>query len=144
MANTTVPRRATLCEVECLGETEVMTDEKPGAEPFAYMSSSSHWGLRSPWSILSLAAIMLATGIFIVIAPLVTAGVDFWISGYVIGVAIALIPLGVGALACRIGIKRLRWMRSVGMSTLHPDVRNQRSHRDPVPSPDGQRQGRTG
>ncbi len=40
-----------------------MTDETPGDEPFAYMSSSNYRGLRSPWSILALAAIMLVTGI---------------------------------------------------------------------------------
>ncbi len=118
-----------------------MTEEQPGGEPFAYVSSSHYRGLRSPWSILLLAAILLVTGVFIVVAPLVTAGVDFWVAGYIIGAAIALIPLGVGTLACHIGIRRLRWMRAVGMSTLHPDVRSQRSRWGRMLPPDDQRPG---
>ncbi len=127
-----------------VGKTDTMTDQKPGGEPFAYMSSSNYRGLRSPWSILLLATIMLALGLFIVVAPLVTAGDGLWVAGYFMGVAFALIPLGVGAVACYIGIKRLRWMRSVSMSTLHPVVRNQRSSWGRMLPPDDQRPGRSG
>ncbi len=121
-----------------------MTEKRPGGEPFAYMSSSNYRGLRSPWSILLLATVMLVTGVLIVAAPLFAPGAGLWVTGYLIGVAVALIPLGIGAVACYIGIKRLRWMRSVSMSTLHPDIRDQRSSWGRMIPPDDQRPGRSG
>jgi len=79
-----------------------------------------------------------------VVAPLVAAGADVWVVGYLIGVAIALIPLGIGAVACYIGVKRLRWMRSVSMSTFHPDIRDQRSIWGRMLPPDDQGSERSG
>ncbi len=67
---------------ESVGQTGIMNDDRPGGEPFAYMSSSNYRGLRSPWSILLLATMMLVTGMFIVVAPLVTAGARLWVAGY--------------------------------------------------------------
>ncbi len=101
--------------------------QHPDREPFAYMSSSNYRGLRSPWSILPLAAVLLGVGVYIVVAPLVLSEGTFWVGGYLVALAIAVIPLGVGTIAGYIGIRRLRWMRSAQMSTLRPVVRDQRS-----------------